>query len=252
MSSVKEIEADFKRLIKKEALGHAYVFYGPGAEAQFKLAKELANYLETKKWQEPTGVLLDAKFFDGREQNLGVDIAREFSSFLYRQPVVSTHRTLVVGGAGELTAQAQNAILKLVEEPPSHGVVILTVKDTNSFLPALRSRVQTFYVATEAGQSGKDAPATVQAREMVDKFLMSQSDARKKMIKQMIEADREEEVEKSEKIIDTFVSCLIEELAKMPEKNMPALKELLKRQTAMGDYSTNKKLQLEAALQFIQ
>jgi hypothetical protein len=52
-------------------------------------------------------------------------------------------------------------------------------------------------------------------------------------------------------MIDTFVDALIEELAKKPELNWRALKALLYRQAAMGDYSTNKRLQLESVLPFI-
>ena len=252
MAITKEIEQDFKTLIKKEVLGHAYVLYGPHLAGQFALAKALANFLEAGKWQDPEGVLLDAKFVDGSMQDLGVDVAREFSEFLYRQPVASPRRTLVINSAAEFTRQAQNAILKLVEEPPSHALIILTVRDFNSFIAPLKSRMQALYVAPESGQRATRTPLEERALELVEKFMMSAPDGRKQLIKQMVEGDKEDDVEKSAKITDTFVSCLIEELAKKPEQNVRALKEALKRQTAMGDHSTSRKLQLEALAQALK
>ena len=195
---------------------------------------------------------MDAKFIDGEAQDLGVDVAREFSEFLYRQPVASPRRTLVINSAAEFTRQAQNAILKIVEEPPSHALIILTMRDANSLLVPLKSRLQSFYVASVVGEKPTRTPLEDRAVELVEKFLMSSPDARKQQIKQMVEDDKEDDVEKSEKIVDTFVSCLIAELAKKPEANVAALKAALKRQTAMGDYSTSKKLQLEAIAQYLQ
>jgi hypothetical protein len=81
---------------------------------------------------------------------------------------------------------------------------------------------------------------------------MSAPAARSALIKELIAADKEDDVEKSEKIVDTFVSCLIAELAKKPELYTAALKEALKRQTAMNDFTTSKKLQIEAIAQFLR
>lgn len=252
MASTLEIEKDFKKLLKNEALSHAYAFYGPHLPSQFELAKSLANFLEKGEWALPESILLDAKFIDGSTQNLGVDEAREFAAFLYRQPVASLRRTLVINSAAEFTTQAQNAILKIVEEPPSHGLIILTVRDVNSLIVPLKSRLQSLYVAPEKGERPTRTPLEEKAVELVEKFMMSAPDGRKQMIKKMVDDDKEDDVEKSEKIVDTFVSCLIAELAKKPQQNALALKEALKRQTAMADCSTNKKLQLEALLQYIK
>jgi len=259
MATLTDLEKDFKTLIKNEALGHAYALYGPYVPGQFALAKSLANFLEGRGWiasgtRNDNGErpLLDAKFIDGTVQDLGVDVAREFSEFLYRQPVASPRRTLVINGAAEFTTQAQNAILKLVEEPPSHALIILTVRDINSLLPPLRSRLQSMYVSPIKGEKASRTELEEKADELVEKLLMSAQAGRSAIIKQIVSDDKEDDVEKSQKITDTFLSRLILELAKRPEANVLALKEALKRQTAMADYSTNKKLQLEAVLQFLQ
>jgi DNA polymerase III delta prime subunit len=252
VATLQDLEKDFKTLIKNEALGHAYALYGPYLPGQFTLAKSLANFLEHKKWAIPEEILLDAKFIDGTQQNLGVDVAREFSEFLYRQPVASPRRTLVINSAAEFTDQAQNAILKIVEEPPSHALIILTVRDINSLLVPLKSRLQSLYVAPAKGEQATRTELEEKADELVEKVLMSVPAGRSAIIKQIVTDDKEDDVEKNQKITDTFLNRLILALSKKPEANAQALKEALKRQTAMADYSTNKKLQLEAILQFLK
>lgn len=261
MATIAEIEKDFKRLIEREALGHAYVLHGPQASPQLLFAQGLAHFLETGVWptlvpeaasHPATALLLDARFIDGSSQHLGVDTAREFSEFLYRHPVRSTRRTLIVHSAAELTSQAQNAILKLVEEPPAHALIMLTVRDVNSLLPPLRSRLQMFYIAPERGGQEAVSERDEHARQLAEEFLIANAAGRSALIKQIVEADKEEDVEKSSKIVDTFVSCLIAELAQHPERNSRVLAQVLTRQVAMRDYSTSKKLQLEALLHYLQ
>ncbi len=250
MPNLGTLAKQFQQLAKKDVLAQAYVLHGPVVAAQFAFAKELANFLETKEWQKPTNILLDAKFIDGSSQKLGVEVAREFSDFLYRQPAVSSRRTLVINNATDFTDQAQNAILKIVEEPPSHALIILTMRDVNSLLPALKSRLQAVYVAPDSTMKAALSPVEERAQEILEKFLMTSGSERSKLLKSLVDEDKESE--KGEQIVDAFVRALIVELAKKPEQNTLALKELLKRQTAMGDFSTSKKLQLEAALQFLR
>ncbi len=242
-------EIDLKRLAKEKTLAQGYILYGADAAGMFKTAQALANFLEAGKWQEPTGVLSDAMFVDGTKQDLGVDVAREFSNFLYRFPVGSQYRTLVVNGAADFTPQAQNALLKITEEPPSHGLIILIVKELTVLLPPLLSRFQKMYFGGE-GEKDIFSPAEEEAKVLVKKFLAAGDKGRSDLIKAMVTNEKEID-EKSEKVVDHFVRFLIEELHKKPEENWRALKALLKRQQAMSDYSTNKRLQLEAILSFL-
>ncbi len=242
-------EQELKKLAKEGELGQGYIFHGPDAQGMFAVAQKLANFLETKSWEVSAGVLSDALFIDGTKQNLGVDVAREFSDFLYRFPVASTYRTLVVNGAIDLTPQAQNALLKIAEEPPAHGLIILIVNELTVLLPPLLSRFQKVFFG---GEEGKEVltPAQEEAKEYVKKFLAANPKGRSDIIKEMVTNEKDIN-EKSEKVVDHFTRFLIEELYKKPEANWRALKHLLRRQQVMADYSTNKRLQLESVIQFI-
>ena len=245
-----QLEKDFKSLIKNEALGHAYIFYGGNLAEELAFAKSLANFLEHKKWGVSEGVLTEASIIDGTQLNLGVDVARSFSEFLYRQPVTSSRRTLIVHAAGELTEQAQNALLKISEEPPKHALIILTVQDFNVLLAPLLSRFQKV-AFTDGGSAEVLTPAQTEAKDLVEKFLMSNERDKSELIKNLAKNERDIE-EKGKKVVDHFINYLIIELAKKPEQNWRALKHLLHRFTMMNDYQTNRRLQLEAVLQFLK
>ena len=250
MAHEQKIKKEFQELHAAGLLGHGYILYGPEPSEQLSCARSLAAFLETGKWQVSDAILLDSLLIDGTAQDLGVDVARTFSDFLYRSPVASPRRTLIVHHASELTTQAQNAILKLAEEPPAHALILITVRDLGSLISPLRSRLAAHYLPA-SGARAEQTPREARAELLVEKLLLSRSADRAAIIKELVEEDKEDSVEKKDKIVDTFLSCLIAELAKKPERNLPALRQALLRQTAMADYTTNKKLQLEALLQFL-
>jgi len=71
-----------------------------------------------------------------------VDGAREAASFLRARPLFSPFRAAVVDGVGLLSEPAQDAYLRLCEEPPQTARVFFVVEDDGLLLPALRSRLQ--------------------------------------------------------------------------------------------------------------
>lgn len=72
----------------------------------------------------------------------GVAGAREAASFLSSEPAFSPYRAVIVDDAGSLSEPAQDAYLKLCEEPPRGARVWFVTTDDHLMLPALRSRVQ--------------------------------------------------------------------------------------------------------------
>jgi DNA polymerase III delta prime subunit len=250
MDGVSSIERDFKSLIKNEALGHGYIFYGGSLAEELETAKSLANYLENGNWKIENKILLDALVVDGTQVDLGVDVARSFSDFLYRQPAVSSRRTLIVHCAGEFTSQAQSALLKISEEPPASALIILTVGDINVLQSPLLSRFAKI-VFPRATDEAILTPAEIKAKDFLKQFLVSSEAGRSEIIKKMIVEERDIEA-KGDLVVDHFTKYLIIELAKKPEENWRALKHLLNRFTLMNDYSTNKRLQLDSVLQFLK
>lgn len=72
----------------------------------------------------------------------GIDGAREASAFARSSPMASPVRAIVVADADRLSEPAQDAYLKLCEEPPRSLVVVLTSSNPSLIAPALLSRVR--------------------------------------------------------------------------------------------------------------
>ncbi len=149
-----EIIGDLKKLTKKGTLSHGYIFYGPAMVGKRTIALAFAKFLEKGEF-EPVlehEVLQDAKLISPApgENSIGVLAAREVKHFLWQKPNVSEKRTLIIDDAELLTTEAQNALLKVTEEPPASSLLIIVTSDTESLMPTLLSRLQKIYFGAVA------------------------------------------------------------------------------------------------------
>lgn len=147
---------DFKDLIARGRLGHGYIFFGSSMVGKRTLALGLGSFLESKKFELPTGdeVLQDTKIIDvdfmktinpDTKDSIGIDAVREIKNFLWQKPNMSSRRTLIIDNAELLTTEAQNALLKITEEPPVSSLLILVTSDIESILPTIVSRLPKIY-----------------------------------------------------------------------------------------------------------
>jgi len=150
----KKIVEDLESLIKKDALPHGFIFTGPAMVGKRTTALALANFLENGIFEPPADnvVLQDTKVIDlafmklldpdVAGNSIGIDAAREIKYFLLQRPNVSSRRTLIIDDATMMTNEAQNAILKITEEPPVSSLLILISSDAEGLLQTILSRLQ--------------------------------------------------------------------------------------------------------------
>jgi DNA polymerase-3 subunit delta' len=74
------------------------------------------------------------------EQNIPAERAREIANFLHLTASQSGKRIAIVDGASHLNRFGQNALLKILEEPPKNSLIILTSESVGALLPTIRSR----------------------------------------------------------------------------------------------------------------
>jgi DNA polymerase-3 subunit delta' len=83
----------------------------------------------------------------GRLKNdISVDSVRKIAPFLRKTAAEGGWRAVIVDGAEALNASSQNALLKILEEPPSKTVLILTTTQPGLFLPTIRSRCRMLHL----------------------------------------------------------------------------------------------------------
>jgi DNA polymerase-3 subunit delta' len=102
-------------------------------------------------------------------RNIPVDEARQLPEFFAKSPASAPYRVAIIDAADDLNANAANAVLKTLEEPPPRGVLFLISHAPGKLLPTIRSRCRRLafpawpidqaaaFVAERAGVSLDDA-----------------------------------------------------------------------------------------------
>ena len=222
MTEYKEFQKIFEKLIEKDRLSHAYLFFGGNEsdrEAKFSFASSLANFLETGNFRYPEKNLQETLFVrsEPEEKKIGIDSVRNLKSFLFQTPAISRFRVAIIRDAEELTPEAQNAILKIVEEPPPSALLIFIARTEDNIYPTLASRLQKFYFPAAGKSKDKPSPHSVSFEETIE------NDS-----------------------IDDFFESLFREWRKEPVKNFAKMKNALRRLTYVKQFNTNKRLQFRA------
>lgn len=77
----------------------------------------------------------------GRQGSITIDQIRNLKSHIAQKPLKSKYKLIIIEYANLATLEAQNALLKTLEEPPSHAIIILEAQNYKSLLPTILSRV---------------------------------------------------------------------------------------------------------------
>ena len=81
---------------------------------------------------------------------IGIDKVRELEQWASRKPHSSKFKSAIIYEAEKLTHQAQNALLKTLEEPPKNTLIILTAPQETFLLPTIVSRCKVIKLKSEA------------------------------------------------------------------------------------------------------
>ena len=90
------------------------------------------------------------KLISPEKNSISIEQAREIIQFtkLKTTGTSKIRRVIIIDSADKMTREAQNAVLKVIEEPPEDTAIILTVSSEQAILPTILSRLQTLVIAT--------------------------------------------------------------------------------------------------------
>ena len=149
-----EIVKSLKEIIVDNKEGHAYVFSGPSGVGKNTIAKVFSKALLCTNIinGNPCGRCVSCKSFesssnpdfymtDSSLSSIGVDAIRDIQKRAKVKPYYSQKNVFLIPNADKMTIQAQNCILKTLEDPPGHTVIILTARNYEYFLETIKSRL---------------------------------------------------------------------------------------------------------------
>lgn len=147
-----QLVAQLRTMIDNNSLGHAYVFSGSEGMGKRTLAlafakgllccgnkSESCDCISCRTFREGT----NPDFYEviSEKASIGVDAIRDMQKDVANRPTYGHIKVYFIDDADKMTVQAQNCLLKTLEEPPDYVKILLSVISFEALLPTIQSRI---------------------------------------------------------------------------------------------------------------
>ena len=155
-----DVKTRVGRAIENKSAPHAFLIGGASGTGKSVLALEMAAALNCLHAQDatrplPCGVcnnckriyennFPDVKYLSKPKERatLGVEAVKDFREDMFLSSTESEHKIYVIDDAELMTSEGQNALLKVLEEPPSAVTILLLARECDKILSTIKSRTQ--------------------------------------------------------------------------------------------------------------
>lgn len=143
-----------KSAVKLNKVSHAYILSGEKGSGKKTVANAFARMLQCEgEGEKPCGTCRSCRQAESnnhpdiiriiheKPNTISIDDIREqLVGDIQIKPYQSKYKIYIVPDAEKMTVQAQNALLKTIEEPPAYAVILFLTTNASSFLPTILSR----------------------------------------------------------------------------------------------------------------
>ncbi len=157
-----QIIEHLKNAIRMEKISHAYILNGENNAGKMMIAEAFAMALQCEAHQDEPCMECrschqakehnqpDIIYVSHEKPNIISvdDIRHQINNDIVIKPYSSKYKIYIVDEAEKMNTQAQNALLKTIEEPPAYAVILLLTTNADSFLPTILSRCITLNLKT--------------------------------------------------------------------------------------------------------
>lgn len=147
-----EVKSLLDNLIKTNNVVHSYMFVGPDGIGKFLFAKEFAKMILCQDTNKVCGQCSSCVKFDSDNhpdfmpldsedgKNIKIGQIRALQESISEKPIVSDKKVYIINNSDLMTVEAQNCLLKTLEEPPEYAIIILVLSNENKLLSTIKSR----------------------------------------------------------------------------------------------------------------
>lgn len=150
-----KIVSEINNIITTQNIGHAYLFAGIKGVGKYTLALEFAKAILCETPVDGTycgkceacksfNSFTDISVIEPEDGLIKVEAIRGIIEELMLKPIVSNRKVCIIDEADAMNESAQNALLKLLEEPPEYVTIILVTSNKERIIKTIKSRCTTF------------------------------------------------------------------------------------------------------------
>ena len=171
-----QLKKDLSGSIRRGSLSHCYLISGPEGSGKRTLARLIAGAALCREERKPCGTCPSCRKLregnhpdfitveDPEHKNVAVKLVREYRADIFVMPNESERKVYLF--PQDMGIEGQNALLKVLEEPPRYVTIILLARECDRILTTIKSRAQ--YVAMSRFEDS----------ELAKRLLIESADAR--------------------------------------------------------------------------
>lgn len=131
----------FKKRAESNTLSHAHLIVGANGIGKSKVADIFSSLILNKELFKAN---VDSIEYRPKKASIGVDDVREIIEEVNKKPYEGDKKVITIFSGEKLTIQAQNALLKTIEEPPKGVFIIILTTSIEIILETIKSRCQIY------------------------------------------------------------------------------------------------------------
>lgn len=149
-----QIKESLEEAINSNNISHSYIFTGIQGIGKRLFAREYAKNImciNSGKCNEECDSCLkfnsnsntDFQEIEPDGKSIKIEQIRKMQEHISKKPIISNRKVYIINDAEQMTEEAQNCLLKTLEEPPQYAVIILIASNENKLLATIKSRCVT-------------------------------------------------------------------------------------------------------------
>ncbi len=176
--NTKQVSDFFIKCVEKNRIPHAFIVHGGNTAQRRSVSITAAKILECEKTPDicencyhcraiSSDNHPDVSRVQPEKRNLSIDEVRAIKEKMYMKPYCGKYRIFIIE-TDWMQAPAANSLLKILEEPPEYGIMIVLARNNKNFLPTIVSRAINLRINPEMETPEENKEIVDQIRELIE------------------------------------------------------------------------------------